>query len=201
MSGAGLVMFALALLGIVVTGLPAYAVLLAVAAVFAMFGVATGAFDASLLGALPFRIVGLLEHDLLQALALFALIGALLNRLPLAETLHRTTMRLFSRSHAAPELSALVVGALLAPMNGSVGASLHMLSRGIARLPRSIPVRVLVEVLFRTLMLMGSPLAFLPSHRGDRFPRSTQEPASNSRSLHAGCGPGRQQAPPELVPR
>ena len=48
-------MFALALLGIVVTGLPAYAVLLAVAAVFAMFGVATGAFDASLLGALPFE--------------------------------------------------------------------------------------------------------------------------------------------------
>ena len=132
MSGAGLAMFVLALLGIVVTGLPVYAVLLAVAALFSVFGVMAGVFDTSLLGALPFRIVGLLEHDLLQALPLYALIGALLNRLPLAETLHRATMRLFSRSHAAPELSALTVGALLAPMNGSVGASLHMLSRGIA---------------------------------------------------------------------
>ena len=132
MSGAGLAMFALALLGIVMTGLPVYAVLLAVAALFSLFGVAAGAFDASLLGALPFRIVGLLEHDLLQALPLYALIGAMLNRLPLAQTLHRATMRLFSRSPAAPELSALAVGALLAPMNGSVGASLHMLSRGIA---------------------------------------------------------------------
>jgi hypothetical protein len=47
---------------------------------------------------------------------------------------------------------------------------------------------------------MGSPFAFLPSHRGDRFPRSTQEPASTSRRLHAGCRPGHQQAPPRACP-
>ena len=41
-------------------------------------------------------------------------------------------MRLFSRSGAASQLSALGVGALLAPMNGSVGASLYTLSRRIA---------------------------------------------------------------------
>jgi tripartite ATP-independent transporter DctM subunit len=131
-SAIGLAMFVVALIAIVVTGMPVYAVLLAVAALSAALGVACGAFDAAVLGALPYRIVGLLEHDLLQALPLYALIGALLNRLPLAATLHRAGERLFARSAAAPELSALSVGALLAPMNGSVGASLHMLSRGIA---------------------------------------------------------------------
>ena len=81
---------------------------------------------------LPLRLVGLLEHDLLQALPLYALIGALLNRLPLAGSLHRAGSRLLARSAAAPELAALGVGALLAPMNGSVGASLYTLSRSVA---------------------------------------------------------------------
>ena len=45
-----------------------------------------GAFDYDLLTALPIRLVGLLENDLLQALPLYALMGVLLNRLPLAES-------------------------------------------------------------------------------------------------------------------
>ena len=85
-----------------------------------------------MLGALPSRLVGLLEHDLLQALPLYAFIGALLTRLPLAGHLHRAGEHVFRASAAAPELAALGVGALLAPMNGSVGASLHTLGRSVA---------------------------------------------------------------------
>ncbi|TMH12449.1 MAG: TRAP transporter large permease subunit [Betaproteobacteria bacterium] len=132
MSALGLAMFAIALIAMVASGLPVYAVLLGVSALFTALGVALGAFDLALLGALPNRVVGLLEHDLLQALPLYALIGALLNRLPLAALLHRAGERVFARSAAASELSALGVGALLAPMNGSVGASLHTLSRSVA---------------------------------------------------------------------
>jgi TRAP-type mannitol/chloroaromatic compound transport system permease large subunit len=132
MSWLGLAMFAVAMALMIVTGLPVYAVLLGVASVFAALGVAAGAFDLALLGAVPARVVGLLEHDLLQALPLYALIGALLNRLPLAGLMHASGERLFARSGAAPQLSALGVGALLAPMNGSVGASLHMLARRVA---------------------------------------------------------------------
>ena len=128
----GLLMFGAAMLLMVLTGLPAYAVLLGVASLFAALGVASGAFDWALISALPFRIVGLLEHDLLQALPLYAFIGALLNRLPLAGLLHRAGEHLFARNAASAELSALCVGALLAPMNGSVAASLHTLSRSIA---------------------------------------------------------------------
>ena len=46
----------------------------------------------------------------------------------------------------------------------------------------------------------GPPLAVLPSHRGDRFPRSAQEPGSRSCRLHAGCRPDSKQVPSGLVP-
>src|SRR5204862_287427 len=82
------------------TGLPVYAVLLGSASVGALLGLALGAFTWPILGAMPTRIVGLLEHDLLQALPLYALIGALLNRLPLAELLQRAGERVFARCGA-----------------------------------------------------------------------------------------------------
>lgn len=132
MSWLGAAMFVVAMAVMVATGLPVYAVLLGTAAVFAGLGVAIGAFAWPILGALPSRVVGLLEHDLLQAMPLYALIGALLNRLPVAAQLHAAGTRLFARCGAASQLSALGIGALLAPMNGSVGASLYTLSRRIA---------------------------------------------------------------------
>ncbi len=46
----------------------------------------------------------------------------------------------------------------------------------------------------------GCPLARLPWHRDDRFPRSTSEPGSRSRHLYAGRRLGRKQVPPRLIP-
>jgi TRAP-type mannitol/chloroaromatic compound transport system permease large subunit len=128
----GLALFALAIALMVTTGLPVYAVLLATASLGSALGLALGAFEWPILGALPARVVGLLEHDLLQALPLYALIGAMLHRLPVADLLLAAGERVFARSGAATEMAALGVGALLAPMNGSVGASLHALSQRIA---------------------------------------------------------------------
>jgi len=114
------------------TGLPAFAVLMGVSVLFAAIGLATGTLEFSLLTALPSRIIGLLENDLLQALPLYVFMGALLYRLPLADRLFRCGVALGGRSHAAPALATLGLGALLAPMNGSVGASVAMLSRSVA---------------------------------------------------------------------
>jgi TRAP-type mannitol/chloroaromatic compound transport system permease large subunit len=125
----GLALLPLAALGMVVTGLPAFLVLLASAALGALVALATG--GGALLGALPGRFVALLESDLLQALPLFVLVGALVNRLPLADILYRTLRRLYGRLPAAPELAALTLGAFLAPMCGSVGASVAALSRSV----------------------------------------------------------------------
>ena len=114
------------------TGLPAFAVLMGVSAAFATVGVLLGGIEYPLLTALPGRIIGLLETDLLQALPLYVFMGALLNRLPLADRLFRCGVALGRHSGGAPALATLGLGALLAPMNGSVGASVAMLSRSVA---------------------------------------------------------------------
>ncbi|RTQ35133.1 TRAP transporter large permease subunit [Variovorax gossypii] len=127
----GLALLALALALMMTTGWPTYAVLLGTCTIGALAGLALGAFNLALLQNLPWRIVGLLEHDLLQALALYALVGALLNRLSLAGYLYNGLRKVlaFVAPRAAPELAGMVLGLLLAPMNGSVGASLLTLAR------------------------------------------------------------------------
>jgi len=115
---------------LVLTGLPAFVALIGVAAVGAAAAVAFGD-AAAVLTALPSRIVNLLENDLLQALPLFVLMGALLNRLPLADMLFRAGVAAAGNKPAAPKVAAVALGALLAPMNGSVGASVAVLSRTV----------------------------------------------------------------------
>jgi tripartite ATP-independent transporter DctM subunit len=132
MESAGLWMLLAVAVVLLASGLPAYAVLMGVSAIFATVGVAAGAVDYGLLTALPSRIIGLMETDLLQALPLYVFMGALLNRLPLADRLFRCGVALGGRSGGAPALTTLGLGALLAPMNGSVGASVAMLSRSVA---------------------------------------------------------------------
>jgi tripartite ATP-independent transporter DctM subunit len=132
MESAGLWMLLAVAVALLATGLPAYAVLMGVSVLFAVAGLALGGLEIGLLTALPSRIIGLLENDLLQALPLYVLMGSLLNRLPLADRLFRCGVALGGKSSAAPALATLGLGALLAPMNGSVGASVAMLSRSVA---------------------------------------------------------------------
>lgn len=129
MASAGFWMLALVGLGLVATGLPAFVVLIGVAVLFSALGVAGDFVSYHFLAAVPARITGLLESDILQALPLYVLMGALLNRLPLADILFRAGSQVFARTRAAPLLAAFGLGALLAPMSGSVGASVATLSR------------------------------------------------------------------------
>jgi tripartite ATP-independent transporter DctM subunit len=129
-SGLGLLVMVAA--GIVLTGLPAFVVLIAVASLGALAGLATGAVPFSLLTALPGRLVNLLDNDLLQALPLYVLMGLLLDRLPIAQALFRSGLAVLPPSPSAPLVSGMGLGALLGPMNGSVGASVLGLSRVVA---------------------------------------------------------------------
>lgn len=131
---AGLWMLGMLGLVLILTGLPAWIALLGVALVFATGGVVAGAFPLALLSAIPGRLLGLLENDLLQALPLYVLMGALLNHLPLARALFRTGSRSLHATGAGAPLAGLGLGLLLAPMNGSVGASVATLARTV--LPR-----------------------------------------------------------------
>jgi tripartite ATP-independent transporter DctM subunit len=132
MEWSGLALLLLVGLGIIGTGLPAAVVLIIAASIGAVLGLMTGTIPSSLLGALPGRIIALLENDLLQALPLYVTMGLLLDRLPLADALYRGSNAILPRGPSAPLVSGMLLGALLGPMNGSVGASVLGLSRVIS---------------------------------------------------------------------
>jgi tripartite ATP-independent transporter DctM subunit len=132
MGWVGLVLLLLVGVGIILTGLPAAVVLIAVAACGATLGVVAGAIDVSTLGALPSRLINLFENDLLQALPLYVTMGLLLDRLPVADALYRASNAVLPRKPSAPLVSGMMLGALLGPMNGSVGASVLGLSRVVS---------------------------------------------------------------------
>lgn len=131
---------------IIRTGLPVWALLLACSSLFAFGGLATGTVDAAILGAVPARIVGLLEHDLLQALPLYVLVGVLLQRLTVADAVFSVLARALAWTGAGPALATLGTGALLAPMNGSVASTSSLLARlvgpRLTHLPRAQGVAV-----------------------------------------------------------
>ena len=132
MEWTGLALLVLVGVGIVTTGLPAAVVLIAMATFGAILGVVTGAIDVATLGALPNRLINLFENDLLQALPLYVTMGLLLDRLPVADALYRAGNAALPRSPSAPLVSGMMLGALLGPMNGSVGASVLGLSRVVS---------------------------------------------------------------------
>ncbi|WP_293799808.1 TRAP transporter large permease subunit [uncultured Bosea sp.] len=123
----GLAMLAGVALGAMATGLPVWGVLVSLATMGAAASVVLDPSTGAVLAALPSRLVGLLESDLLQALPLFVFMGALLNRLPLARILFRAALRPFGGARGA----TLALGAILGPMNGSVSANAIALTRAI----------------------------------------------------------------------
>ena len=132
MEWSGFVMLLLVGVGIVTTGLPAAFILITVAVIGAVVGVVTDTIPFALLSALPNRLINLFENDLLQALPLYVTMGLLLGRLPVADALYRTGNAILPRRPSAPLVSGMMLGALLGPMNGSVGASVLGLSRVVA---------------------------------------------------------------------
>ena len=132
MEWSGLGLLIVVAIGIISTGLPAAFILLAAATLGAAIGLVSGVIPLSLLWALPGRLINLFENDLLQALPLYVTMGLLLDRLPVADALYRACNAVLPRKPSAPLVSGIVLGALLGPMNGSVGASVLGLSRVIA---------------------------------------------------------------------
>jgi tripartite ATP-independent transporter DctM subunit len=188
MPWAGLALLVLVGVGIVCTGLPAAVVLVTVASCGAILGVLTGTIELSILWALPSRLINLFENDLLQALPLYVTMGLLLDRLPVADALYRAGNAALPRRPSAPLVSGMMLGALLGPMNGSVGASVLGLSRivsprlaaeGIPAATRHAIVAVastlgvlvppsLVLILLSDAMLSAHTMAVTATGRSDR---------------------------------
>ena len=97
MGAIGLALIALVGVVLVLTGLPAYAVLIFAAVLGATAAVLSGSIPFVLLGTLPGRLINLLESDLLQALPLYVLMGVLLNRMSVAPAVFRTLLWLLAQ--------------------------------------------------------------------------------------------------------
>src|ERR1700730_18431064 len=203
MQWAGLGLLVLVGVGIICTGLPAAVVLVTVASCGAILGVVSGTIELSILSALPSRLINLFENDLLQALPLYVTMGLLLDRLPVADALYRVGNAALPRRPSAPLVSGMMLGALLGPMNGSVGASVLGLSRivsprlaaeGIPAPDRHAIIAVastlgvlvppsLVLILLSDAMLSAHTMALTATGRSDR--------AVNTQDIfHAALVPG-----------
>jgi len=114
-------------------GFPVGFTLMGAALLFSVIGHLLGAFDLPLLTALPQRLIGLMENDLLQAIPLFVYLGVIMQRTTLAAELLEAMSGLFGKRAGGLSISTVILGALLAPTTGAVGAS--VLTLGLLALP------------------------------------------------------------------
>ena len=128
----GLAMF-VAAFALLLLGFPVAFTLLGTAVSAAAAGSLLGVFDFHLLSALPLRVIGLMENDLLQAVPLFLYLGLLLERSTIAADLLDGLSGLFGRRAGGIGIASFIVGALFAPLTGAVGAT--VLTIGLLALP------------------------------------------------------------------
>jgi tripartite ATP-independent transporter DctM subunit len=114
-------------------GFPVAFTLVGTAIFMAALGSFLGVFDFHLLSALPLRVIGLMENDLLQAVPLFLYLGVVLERSTLAAGLLEGLSSLFGRRAGGIGIASFIIGALFAPMTGAVGAT--VLTIGLLALP------------------------------------------------------------------
>jgi TRAP-type mannitol/chloroaromatic compound transport system permease large subunit len=117
-----LIMF-VALMAAILLGFPVSFSIAGVGIIFAYIGFAVGEMDITLLGAMGQRVFGTLTNNVLIAIPLFVLMGAVLEKSRIAEDLLDTMGRLFGQLRGGLGISVVLVGALLAASTGIVGAT------------------------------------------------------------------------------
>lgn len=126
------VMFA-ALVLFLLLGYPVAFALAANGLLFALIGIDLGMFQENFLQALPERIYGTMNNDVLLAIPFFTFMGLVLERSGMAEDLLDTIGQLFGPIRGGLAYAVIFVGALLAATTGVVAAS--VISMGLISLP------------------------------------------------------------------
>jgi len=103
------------------------------ALLFALIGDWAGAFSWNLLQAIPMRVFGIMNNQVLLAVPYFVFMGAVLERSRLAEDLLSACGSLLGNRRGGLGIAVIVVGTLLAAATGVVGAS--VVSMGMISLP------------------------------------------------------------------
>jgi TRAP-type mannitol/chloroaromatic compound transport system permease large subunit len=126
------VMF-VSLVGFLLLGYPVAFALAANGLFFALIGIELGLFQENFLQALPERIYGTMNNDVLLAIPFFTFMGLVLERSGMAEDLLDTIGQLFGPIRGGLAYAVVFVGALLAATTGVVAAS--VISMGLISLP------------------------------------------------------------------
>lgn len=114
-------------------GYPVALTLAGVALLFAFAGMLTGAFSPSDLGFLPNRLFGIMTNQTMLAVPLFVLMGVVLEKTRIAETLLESMSALLTSKKSGLAVSVIVVGTLMAASTGIVGAT--VVTMGFMALP------------------------------------------------------------------
>jgi len=122
----GLILFLL-------SGFPVAFSLSAVGLLFGFIGMELGLFPATLFQALPLRIFGIMQNEILLAIPFFTLMGIILERSRMAEDLLETVGQVFGPLRGGLAIAVIFVGALLAATTGVVAAA--VISMGLISLP------------------------------------------------------------------
>src|SRR5881409_1915356 len=126
------IMFA-TLVVVLLLGYPAAFSLGAVGLIFGFIGIEVGLFRPDFLQALPERIYGIMNNEVLLAIPFFTFMGLILERSGMAEDLLDTIGQLFGTIRGGLAYAVIFVGALLAATTGVVAAS--VISMGLISLP------------------------------------------------------------------
>src|SRR4026209_2894854 len=126
------IMFA-SLVAFLLLGYPVAFSLAANGLIFGLLGIELGLFRPDFLQALPERIYGIMNNDVLLAIPFFTFMGLILERSGMAEDLLDTIGQLFGPVRGGLAYAVIFVGALLAATTGVVAAS--VISMGLISLP------------------------------------------------------------------
>lgn len=123
----------LAVFMVLLSGYPVAFVLSGTALLFALLGVQLGNFDSDFLMALPNRLYGIMDNEILIAVPLFVFMGVMLERAKIAEALLESLSELFTSVHGGLGVAVTIVGMLMAASTGIVGAT--VVTMGLLSLP------------------------------------------------------------------
>ncbi len=115
------------------SGFPVAFSLAACGLLFGFIGMELGLLPGTLFAALPLRVFGIMQNDILLAIPFFTLMGLVLERSGMAEDLLDTAGQVFGPIRGGLALAVIFVGALLAATTGVVAAS--VISMGLISLP------------------------------------------------------------------
>jgi len=155
-----LILMLITLFCCLLSGFPVAFVLAGVSLIFACIGSMAGVFDMSYLSALPNRIYGIMNNDLLISVPLFVFMGVMLERAKIAEELLEGMSRAFGKMRSGLGISVVLVGALLAASTGIVGAT--VVTMGLISLPTMLKTGYSTRISTGTICAAGTLGQIIP---------------------------------------